>query len=84
MWVPELKRVPIEYLHEPWTMPADLQKGCKTIIGVDYPKPIKCDKYTNIAAHKVSKAVKKGERDNEKKIKETKLKQTKLKQTKLK
>lgn len=24
MWVPELKKAPIEYLHEPWTMPKDL------------------------------------------------------------
>lgn len=46
MWVPELKKVPVEYIHEPWTMPKDLQKGCKVTIGQDYPEPIPCLKYT--------------------------------------
>jgi len=46
MWVPELKRVPVEYVHEPWTMPKTLQLACKTEIGKDYPQPIPCEKYT--------------------------------------
>ncbi len=39
-YVPELKRVPDEYLAEPWTMPAGVQarSGCR--IGDDYPEPI--------------------------------------------
>jgi deoxyribodipyrimidine photo-lyase len=39
-YVPELRRVPGEYLREPWTMPAELQErvGCR--IGHDYPEPI--------------------------------------------
>lgn len=38
-WVPELARVPGEYIHEPWLMPAEVQykAGCR--IGVDYPGP---------------------------------------------
>lgn len=39
-WVPELSNVPMQYLHEPWSMPPDVQQaaGCK--IGIDYPAPI--------------------------------------------
>ncbi len=39
-WVPELARVPLPYLAEPWTMPSEVQQlaGCR--IGVDYPAPI--------------------------------------------
>jgi deoxyribodipyrimidine photo-lyase len=39
-YVPELERVPDEYLSEPWRMPAELQarSGCR--IGRDYPEPI--------------------------------------------
>lgn len=46
MWIPELKRVPVEYIHEPWTMPKDLQKASKVTIGEEYPHPIPCLKYT--------------------------------------
>lgn len=39
-WLPELKKVPLEYIHEPWKMPLSMQKqtGCQT--GKDYPAPI--------------------------------------------
>lgn len=39
-WLPELRRVPSEYIHAPWEMPAGIQvqAGCR--IGVDYPFPI--------------------------------------------
>jgi deoxyribodipyrimidine photo-lyase len=39
-YVKELKDVPNKYLSEPWTMPEDIQKESKCIIGKDYPKPI--------------------------------------------
>lgn len=55
-WIPELKRVPVEYIHEPWTMPKTLQVACKTNIGIEYPKPVNCDKY--LAAKVVKKRAK--------------------------
>ncbi len=39
-YVPELKDVPAEYLCEPWTMPAPLQREIGCVIGADYPAPI--------------------------------------------
>jgi deoxyribodipyrimidine photo-lyase len=39
-YVPELARVPDEYLAEPWTMPPDVQRNAGCAIGRDYPAPI--------------------------------------------
>lgn len=39
-WVPELEDVPLEYVHEPWTMPHDVQQAAGCVIGEDYPVPI--------------------------------------------
>jgi deoxyribodipyrimidine photo-lyase len=39
-WVPELRRVPDEYIHEPWKMPDDVQRKAHCLIGTDYPAPI--------------------------------------------
>jgi deoxyribodipyrimidine photo-lyase len=39
-WLPELSSVPIRYLHQPWTMPADVQRKAGCVIGQDYPAPI--------------------------------------------
>lgn len=39
-WVPELADVPLDYLHEPYNMPTDVQKEVGCEIGVDYPAPI--------------------------------------------
>ena len=40
LWLPELARVPKDFIHEPWRMSPDEQKaaGCK--IGIDYPERI--------------------------------------------
>lgn len=39
-WLPELSAVPLNYIHEPWRMPASVQRqsGCR--LGVEYPAPI--------------------------------------------
>ncbi len=39
-WVPELARVPLAYLHEPWMMPEDVQRVSGCVIGKDYPPPL--------------------------------------------
>jgi deoxyribodipyrimidine photo-lyase len=39
-WVPELRRVPDECIHEPWKMPDDVQRKARYLIGKDYPAPI--------------------------------------------
>jgi deoxyribodipyrimidine photo-lyase len=39
-YVPELARVPREYLGEPWTMPEPVQREAGCEIGSDYPRPI--------------------------------------------
>ncbi len=39
-WVPELALIPDAYIHEPWTMPALLQRKIGLLIGVNYPDPI--------------------------------------------
>lgn len=39
-WLPELRDVPDEFIHEPWKMPADVQRTAGCIIGLNYPSPI--------------------------------------------
>ena len=43
-WVPELQRVPLPYLAEPWKMNDTLQRMAGCAIGRDYPAPIVDDK----------------------------------------
>ncbi|MEC7696121.1 MAG: FAD-binding domain-containing protein, partial [Planctomycetota bacterium] len=39
-WVPELQRVPLQHIHEPWQMDDALQHQCGCVIGKDYPRRI--------------------------------------------
>lgn len=39
-WVPELARVPEDYLYAPWTMPLTVQLRCGCRIGREYPQPM--------------------------------------------
>jgi deoxyribodipyrimidine photo-lyase len=49
-WVPELARVPLPYLAEPWKMDISVQRMAGCIIGADYPGPVVDDKLTMKAA----------------------------------
>ena len=39
-WIPELKDVPTNLVHEPWKMSKDQQHQFSCRLGVDYPNPI--------------------------------------------
>ena len=49
-WVPELARVPLPYLAEPWKMDESVQRMADCTMGVDYPRPIVNDKQAMQAA----------------------------------
>jgi deoxyribodipyrimidine photo-lyase len=39
-WIPELTRVPTQYIHAPWTMPTDVARSSGVEIGREYPAPM--------------------------------------------
>lgn len=39
-YVPVLKNYPVQYIHEPWMAPEQVQRAAKCIVGIDYPKPM--------------------------------------------
>ena len=39
-WVPELAKLPDEFLHKPWLAPANILKTADVELGGTYPKPI--------------------------------------------
>ncbi|CAI2385928.1 unnamed protein product [Moneuplotes crassus] len=45
-YLPELEKVPIEFIHDPYRMPKELQQKCGVIIGETYPRCIECERYT--------------------------------------
>jgi len=45
-WLPELRNLPDEYLHEPWTTPPAVQRLANIRMGKDYPLPVLDLKHT--------------------------------------
>ena len=41
-WVPELRAVPKEHIHEPWTAPASVLAAAGVVIGETYPARAAC------------------------------------------
>ncbi len=39
-WLPELRSIPGDLIHEPWKLSQDQQKEYGVILGVDYPQPV--------------------------------------------
>jgi deoxyribodipyrimidine photo-lyase len=39
-WVPEVQKIPNEFLYKPWELEKKYQEKIKVIIGKDYPLPI--------------------------------------------
>jgi deoxyribodipyrimidine photo-lyase len=56
-YVPELRRVPVRYIHEPWKMPATEQQRAQLQIGRDYPAPIVDHAQRRLAALEMYRAV---------------------------
>jgi len=39
-WVPEVAKLPVEYLYAPWTAPIEVQEEANCVVGKDYPAPM--------------------------------------------
>jgi deoxyribodipyrimidine photo-lyase len=52
-WIPELKNVPVDFIHEPWKMSTLEQDLYGVKIGIDYPHPIVDIESTRKAASEI-------------------------------
>ncbi|XP_076320919.1 (6-4)-photolyase isoform X2 [Tachypleus tridentatus] len=67
-YLPVLKRMPSEYIYEPWKAPLKVQQQIGCIIGKDYPKPIvDHDKARKKNLEKMNKAYKENKTADEQK-----------------
>ncbi|MFC1878820.1 cryptochrome/photolyase family protein [Chloroflexota bacterium] len=59
-WLPELRQVPLKYIHMPWKMPSEEQRNAGCEIGKDYPAPIIDHSYARqrtVQAYKLSRDI---------------------------
>lgn len=61
-WCPELKAVPLEYLHTPWEMPLALQESIGVVIGHTYPAPVVDYERAMSAAKNRTQALREGDK----------------------
>ena len=64
-WLPELKNVPVQFIHEPWKMSALEQQLYAVLIDEDYPSPIVDIEATRKAASDVIWSYRKSEEKKE-------------------
>ncbi|XP_022247971.1 cryptochrome-2-like isoform X1 [Limulus polyphemus] len=67
-YLPVLKKMPSEYIYEPWKAPLKVQQQIGCVIGKDYPKPIvDHDEARKSNLEKMNKAYKENKTSNEQK-----------------
>ncbi|XP_071802259.1 cryptochrome-1-like isoform X1 [Asterias amurensis] len=66
-YLPVLKKMPTQYIYEPWTAPRSVQEKAGCLVGTDYPRPIVVHSDVmkrNMARMKQARATKYGDKNN--------------------
>ena len=66
-YLPVLKKMPTQYIYEPWIAPRSVQEKAGCLVGTDYPRPIVVHSDVmkrNMARMKQARATKYGDKSN--------------------